>query len=640
VSDPTASVITVKSIGKCTTSINLIIDKVNGYGPEPPQPPPPPEPTPLPVNCYAKNILGNATSNKVETATIKLTSPVLLTGDNMYVISDPTYVSPWWLSNNPLPRRDVVGFIDIKQKAVVNNSIHGYIQNSSGSTYIYGTLDGRNVQNFGLNSNNVDKVYAYNGDENNGLYVNGDVYGNVSVRGGFVNIWGNVYGNIEANGPYVKVWGNVEGSVSSTGPLYVNGNVTGVLNAYSGFFVPPDAAIGDGYLTPIGTRGDIPANVLAETMPAIETVWTGAPATIGTMVEDCVAPPTLTLTRSVATTNEGTDVTYTLTTTNIPDGTIVPWTISGDVNADDFTSPASPMSGNFTVQNGQATQTFTVKNDRTTEGLETMIMTAGGTSANQADGTAGGVQANINITDTSLDPTYTLTRNVAVTDEGTVVTFTLTTTEVDNGAVIPWTMGGSVNAADFTAPATPMNGTFVIQNGQATQSFTIANDQLTEGTETMTMTVTPPEVRIPPVSASIQINDTSLDDPVLPDDLPDDFSDGGPVQCNVLFNEINGGQQMQRYTVILGTDTGTCTLTYDAYTIPDRFVVFWNNVLQFDTGYRGDPNWQPPPPGPVVGPGAGSDSFNKTAANPAFAYVYVYAPDPQTGWTCRLSCPA
>jgi hypothetical protein len=403
--------------------------------------------------------------------------------------------------------------------------------------------------------------------------------------------------------------------------------------------MPADATAGDGYFKPVGTRELIPPSVVAETMPDLNTVWANQPATIGTLVQDCIAPPTYTLTRNVATTNEGTDVTYTLTTTNIPDGTVVPWTISGDVNASDFTAPANPMAGSFVVQNGQATQTFTIRNDRTTEGLEEMIMTAGGTSANQADGTLGGVQADIDIIDTSLDPTYTLTRNVANTNEGTVVTYTLTTTEVDDGTVIPWTISGDVNAADFTAPATPMNGNFVIQNGQATQSFTIAEDQLTEDAETMTMTVNPGVV-VP--SVSVNINDTSTTPPPppdLPDDFPDDFTDGGEVQCNATMNNISGGQSLQRYTVILGSDVGTCNFSYNAISIPDRFVVQWNGIIQFDTGYRGSSSYNNQLPTPVQGAAAGVESFNKTSANPTFAYVYVYAPLVGTGWNCTLDCP-
>jgi hypothetical protein len=67
--------------------------------------------------------------------------------------------------------------------------------------------------------------------------------------------------------------------------------------------------------------------------------------------------------------NEGTTVTFTLNTTNVPNGTLVPYTITG-INQEDLSSGS--VTGNFTVSNNTATTSITLANDLLTEGDETL----------------------------------------------------------------------------------------------------------------------------------------------------------------------------------------------------------------------------------------------------------------------------
>jgi hypothetical protein len=101
------------------------------------------------------------------------------------------------------------------------------------------------------------------------------------------------------------------------------------------------------------------------------------------------APPTYSISRSASTVNEGSQATFTLTTTNVSNGTIVPYTITGVSSAD---IGNSSLTGNFTVNNNSATLTLNITADLLTEGVETLTLTL---AINNAS-------ASISIGDTSL----------------------------------------------------------------------------------------------------------------------------------------------------------------------------------------------------------------------------------------------
>lgn len=186
--------------------------------------------------------------------------------------------------------------------------------------------------------------------------------------------------------------------------------------------------------------------------------------------------------------NEGATATFTLTTTNVASGTAVPYTLSG-INASDITGSA--LTGSAIVDSrGVATITVNIVADSLTEGAETLTVTAGGTSASTT----------INDTSTTPIPTYALSSSNASVNEGATVTFTLTTTNVAAGTLIPYTLSG-VNAADVLGGA--LSGNAVVNSsGNATISITLANDLLTEGAETLAITANG-------ATASTVINDTS-----------------------------------------------------------------------------------------------------------------------------------
>lgn len=86
-------------------------------------------------------------------------------------------------------------------------------------------------------------------------------------------------------------------------------------------------------------------------------------------------PPTYVLTSNVASVSEGNGVIITLTTSNLPDSTLVPYTITG-VTSDDITG--MPLIGSFLVTSNQGTLTIDVSSDTDPE-TESIIVTLNGT---------------------------------------------------------------------------------------------------------------------------------------------------------------------------------------------------------------------------------------------------------------------
>lgn len=103
--------------------------------------------------------------------------------------------------------------------------------------------------------------------------------------------------------------------------------------------------------------------------------------------------------------------------------------------------------------------------------------------------------------DTST-PTYTISSvpQSVVTESGTI-TYTLTTSNVPNSTAVPYTITG-VTTADLGG--TPLTGNFIVQNNTASLAIPIQEDNLTEGTELITLTLNNGKA-----NRVIQISDTS-----------------------------------------------------------------------------------------------------------------------------------
>ena len=118
------------------------------------------------------------------------------------------------------------------------------------------------------------------------------------------------------------------------------------------------------------------------------------------------APPTFAVSPSTASVNEGSSVTFTVTTSNVSDGTTLYWslnTVSGTVNTSDFTGAA--VTGSFSISSNTGSVVLALANDTTTEGSESfqLQVRTGSTS-----GTIVATSSTVTIADTSLSiPVYT-----------------------------------------------------------------------------------------------------------------------------------------------------------------------------------------------------------------------------------------
>ena len=108
-------------------------------------------------------------------------------------------------------------------------------------------------------------------------------------------------------------------------------------------------------------------------------------------------------------------------------------------------------------------------------------------------------------------PTYTYSVSASSVDEGGNWTTTVTTTNVDDNTTLYWSLSGTnVTSADFSSGALTGSGT--ISSNTFNFSHTVANDTLTEGTETVTIKLFTDSGRNTQVgnTVSVTLNDTSL----------------------------------------------------------------------------------------------------------------------------------
>ena len=102
-------------------------------------------------------------------------------------------------------------------------------------------------------------------------------------------------------------------------------------------------------------------------------------------------------------------------------------------------------------------------------------------------------------------------RSYTVRNEGDSFTTTMTTTNVANSTELWWELSGTgIAAGDFSSGALTGSGT--ISNNTFNFSHTVAEDTLTEGTETVTIKLFVDSSRTSQVgnTVTVTLNDTSL----------------------------------------------------------------------------------------------------------------------------------
>ena len=193
----------------------------------------------------------------------------------------------------------------------------------------------------------------------------------------------------------------------------------------------------------------------------------------GTLVQTQVAP-TYSVSESSTNVNEGDTVTFTITTTNVPNGTSLYWDTTGTVTADDFSD--NTLSGLTTVNNNTATITRTIRNDYSvSEGAENFAL-----QISEA-GVLVVTSNTVSVADTSA-ATYSISGSNTVV-EGNTVTYTVNTTGVPDGTSLYYTV--NLSSTDVT----PLTGSFPITSNTGTFTLTAKQDLTVESDESLTVNI-------------------------------------------------------------------------------------------------------------------------------------------------------
>lgn len=254
-----------------------------------------------------------------------------------------------------------------------------------------------------------------------------------------------------------------------------------------------------------------------------------------------VAPsPTYTVVNNSAVI-EGSDISFTVITTNVPDGTRLYYSLGyNDPNTTetDFTS----ASGSFTINGGVGTFDISIVEDFLTEGTQSFYVDI---RTDSTSGTIVTTSFNIEIIDTSITPvipTYSLSPSSLSVNEGDTITVTVNTTDIPNNTVLYWKAYG-LETAD-SSDVNPSTGSVTINNNTGSFSFDIVSDLLTEGLENTICTLHTGSINGSTVATSdiIQINDTSKTIPTYSiSPATNNVNEGSSLTFNITTTEVSDG---------------------------------------------------------------------------------------------------
>lgn len=158
-------------------------------------------------------------------------------------------------------------------------------------------------------------------------------------------------------------------SISNTNPTQVLANVM-INNGITDHYIVRNAIVpAEGTLVTVGDE----QKVILQTGDSVKVSASANVDVIMNVMETDTAgistdPITYTVTSNVASVLEGNAVAYTISTTNVPNSTVLYWQIFGNVAAADFTS--NTLTGNATISNGSAVVSQALVVDNSIEGSE------------------------------------------------------------------------------------------------------------------------------------------------------------------------------------------------------------------------------------------------------------------------------
>jgi len=206
----------------------------------------------------------------------------------------------------------------------------------------------------------------------------------------------------------------------------------------------------------------------------------------------------LSIVAGATTVNEGDSVAFTVTGTDVVDGTYY-WQVNHITTA---TADFSASSGSFSMVDGSGSFSTSITADNVTEGSQTFTVSVLATAVGPVVATS----TTITIVDTSLTP-YTITPAAGSVNEGAALTVNVTTQPTDG--TFYWTINHVTTvSADFSADS----GTVTTTSAAGSFTITAADDFVTEGAQTFTVSLRSGSITgtVLATSTSVTINDTSL----------------------------------------------------------------------------------------------------------------------------------
>ena len=328
-------------------------------------------------------------------------------------------------------------------------------------------------------------------------------------------------------------------------------------------------------------RADLTTEIVNETI--ILQLLTGsingvlvATADTVTISDSSLTPVSYSITPNTPSQNEGSPVIFTVTTTGVPDGTMLYWINVGTTAGNDF--PNSVNDGSFSIIGGTASITRPTTADLTTEGTETIILELHSESVNGPLLATSSTVTIIDASTTPPNPTYDVAPAVYTVNEGSSLIFYVTTSNVSNGTVLYWTI--DTNSVEFAVP----NGTVTINSNAAQFTVTPRADSTTEGPESFTLSIRTGSIAGQQVafSTSVQIVDTSQTPP--PDPPPDP-----PAPAPTLAASATGPY----YNYVLpGRGANTKAYHIDVAAAPGGFQQSYSisTSLSLQTGFGSSPS--------------------------------------------------
>lgn len=216
------------------------------------------------------------------------------------------------------------------------------------------------------------------------------------------------------------------------------------------------------------------------------------------VLDTSLTPVTINVVRSTTSVNEGSSFTFSASASTAITGT-VSFSLGGTATGGGADYTTSGASGSFTFSNSTTSDSVTITTieDATTEGAETVSCIISSPSVTGFDPTIGTGTLPVTINDTSVTPSYALTRSVSSVNEGGSFTITFTTNQSGSFAyTITGVSSGDINSASLTGNVT----------NNDVLTFNVTEDATTEGAETFNIALDNGQA-----STSVTINDTSTD---------------------------------------------------------------------------------------------------------------------------------